>query len=97
MSSKKKFCETQKCLLVILVAVAAAIAAICVVTLTDENLREKRSLEPLPWWKTSIVYQIYPRSFQDSDNDGTGDLRGNGQYLFYYLSSNAHCVLSSQK
>lgn len=83
MSSKKKFCETQKCLFMILVAVAAAIAAICVVTLTDENLREKRSLESLPWWKTSIVYQIYPRSFQDSDNDGTGDLRGIKERLGY--------------
>ena len=35
------------------------------------------------WWKKSVIYQIYPRSFQDSNGDGIGDLKGILQRMEY--------------
>jgi alpha-glucosidase len=37
------------------------------------------------WWQTGVIYQIYPRSFQDTNGDGVGDLRGIVQRLPYLV------------
>lgn len=36
----------------------------------------QKSASVLPWWKGAVIYQIYPRSFLDTNGDGIGDLQG---------------------
>lgn len=45
--------------------------------------RELMSEQNMKWWKKAVIYQIYPKSFQDSNGDGIGDLSGIVQRLDY--------------
>lgn len=45
-----------------------------------------------PWWERGTIYQIYPRSFQDSDGDGVGDLRGIERRLDYLVDLGVDAV-----
>ena len=48
--------------------------------------------DPKPWWESAIVYQIYPRSFKDTNGDGVGDLRGILEGLDYLKSLHVGCL-----
>ncbi|WP_189585457.1 alpha-amylase family glycosyl hydrolase [Litorimonas cladophorae] len=45
-----------------------------------------------PWWKGALIYQIYPRSFQDTNRDGIGDLPGITRRLEYIASLGVSCI-----
>lgn len=51
----------------------------------DGELTEK-------WWKEAVFYQIYPRTFMDSNNDGMGDLRGITSKLDYLKDLGVDCL-----
>jgi alpha-glucosidase len=45
------------------------------------------------WWQSAVIYRVQPQSFQDSDGDGVGDLRGLTQRLDYLQSIGVDAVL----
>ena len=57
----------------------------CIVLLLSFGQAQKRAVEAEghEWWKHAVFYEIYPRSFADSNNDGIGDLKGIDSHLDY--------------
>ncbi len=45
-----------------------------------------------PWWKGATIYQIYPRSFADTNDDGIGDLKGIAAHLDHVADLGADCI-----
>jgi alpha-glucosidase len=66
---------------VIFIAAAFILALPALRAFAQESQAEPR--QERDWWRNGVFYEIYPRSFQDANNDGIGDLKGITQRLDY--------------
>jgi oligo-1,6-glucosidase len=64
--------------------IAAALCLLVAVLALASTLQGAEAAKPRKaWWKEAVIYQIYPRSFKDTNGDGIGDLRGILEKLDY--------------
>ncbi len=66
-----------------LVAAAMASGGQTVPGKTGAEANNATEVNELNWWKNAVIYEVYPRSFQDTNGDGIGDLNGITERLDY--------------
>ncbi|XP_065318256.1 alpha-glucosidase-like [Gordionus sp. m RMFG-2023] len=68
------------------IALLVALLSIWLIIFSNATTSEdvKKTCNVDKWWKHSIMYEVYPRSFQDSNGDGIGDLKGIISRLDYF-------------
>src|ERR1700737_1678765 len=65
------------------IAIAAIMILSSCLTAGSANAQQHTDASGRPWWQDAVFYEIYPRSFADSNNDGIGDLNGITSKLDY--------------
>jgi alpha-glucosidase len=67
-----------------LIGISVLFSLFSFVTLTAQTSKRALDAQGHRWWQHAVFYEIYPRSFADSNNDGIGDLNGIASKLDYF-------------
>jgi len=73
----------DKCIIGLMLAVAITMAGQTVPANSKVEAKAATAASEGDWWKNAVIYEVYPRSFQDTNGDGIGDLNGITERLDY--------------
>ena len=73
----------EKCIIGLMLAAAIAMAGQTVPANSRVEAKAATAASERDWWKNAVIYEVYPRSFQDTNGDGIGDLNGIAERLDY--------------
>ena len=91
---KRMSARGRRCLLLASVAVLVALIVVIVFAVVSIAVSLAGSNGAnIAWWKSAIIYQCYPRSFQDSNGDGSGDLAGVTSRVQYLTQGKVSCMV----
>jgi len=98
MHLKQSLATAHKCLqrdgfpLALLLALIFISGGLFPSTAAAQKISESFSASASAWWKHAVVYEIYPRSFQDTNGDGVGDINGITRRLDYLQSLKINAI-----
>ncbi|XP_072936992.1 maltase A1-like [Epargyreus clarus] len=90
----KKYLKVVGITVGVLIVTGLVVAGITLIVLSTKG-PDPPELVPLDWWEHTVIYQIYPRSFKDSDGDGIGDLKGITSELEHFVDAGVGAIWMS--